>query len=533
MEITMNQYRNKVKYGYNKNTPYIFIVTILIYSIIFVSQSHASPSSASVSKLKEHIIKIRNELKKNNKQRSELIALRIKSEQEYMHRSKNRQIRLTQLKQECIRWKTKFKQSAKKTYSEIQNETSEIQNERSLIRRSIDEYNQKLSLYKQKVAQYNNVRNSQKNNLKHHITSFKQLVASHNVQIRSFNAQVNSWKSTCVNKKVSRSVYIWCKREMNNLSSFRQNINMSKYTIKAKRTYIEQLMQNIKYLNNTSRSNLSAESHSLSTQKAFIDRRKKMLLPKLTSLKEKKLQLQLLVSRFKITENEICKKPFVALIEEQKKDKQQITIGFALLNQKIMLLQNQFLLNKNKLFSTIAELIKMTNLKPINSRTPNSASIFYKIKNSSIILPSDIHDKINLIGKEYFEKTRKMLTITSGNRTAKQQAEAMYPNLKAGTLQKYSNKQALKEIQDHYNMTLKNKPNMTEKEIISELTQIIQYQINLDIYISKHLRRGALDIRSKDMSDEDKKIFIDILKKHKVAYYDETNTQRPHYHLNF
>ena len=75
------------------------------------------------------------------------------------------------------------------------------------------------------------------------------------------------------------------------------------------------------------------------------------------------------------------------------------------------------------------------------------------------------------------------------------------------------------------------KANKNKSELIEEIKSEIDTQINQGIYISKHLKHGAIDVRSRDMSNEEKKQFEEAAKE--VADTVILETIPPHFHLQF
>ena len=150
--------------------------------------------------------------------------------------------------------------------------------------------------------------------------------------------------------------------------------------------------------------------------------------------------------------------------------------------------------------------------------------------NPGITLPIGIKVKVKKIADEYYSLTKKKIVVTSGARTAKSQAEAMYGKLSGGdSLTIYKNQVAAKEIKKAYDDgSAAKKP---KNEIISDIEKIIDSQIKKGVYISKHLKKGAVDIRSRDMSSDEKIKFKRVAKGIAVVVILETTP--PHFHLQF
>ena len=141
----------------------------------------------------------------------------------------------------------------------------------------------------------------------------------------------------------------------------------------------------------------------------------------------------------------------------------------------------------------------------------------YYTLESDVDLPLDVKKKIKEIVGAYHTATQKKL-VTSGTRTSQSQAAAMY-----------TNRSAAQKIRSIYDEGVK--ANTSKSALIEEIKAEIDDQINQGIYISKHLKKGAVDIRSRDMSNDEKKQLREAAKD--VASAVILETIRPHFHLQF
>lgn len=149
---------------------------------------------------------------------------------------------------------------------------------------------------------------------------------------------------------------------------------------------------------------------------------------------------------------------------------------------------------------------------------------------SGVKLDSSIEAKVGKIADKYYKAVTKDLTVTSGTRDGASQAVAMFGKMKGGDkLAIYKDKKSAKAILDIYEAGVKAKD--TDAKIKKAITAVIVAQIKKKIYISKHLRKGAVDIRSKDMNAKEKKAFPDAAKGiSKKTILEKTP---PHWHLQF
>lgn len=145
-------------------------------------------------------------------------------------------------------------------------------------------------------------------------------------------------------------------------------------------------------------------------------------------------------------------------------------------------------------------------------------------------LDADIEEKVKKIANKYHKLSGKSIVITSGTRTTSSQASAMYGKLSAGDkLKVYKDQQSAKSILNAYDAG--KKEGKTKKEILADIQDQLDEQIKKGKYISKHLKKGAVDVRSRDMTELDKTHF-----KKAVAGIAKTvilETTPPHFHLQF
>jgi len=153
----------------------------------------------------------------------------------------------------------------------------------------------------------------------------------------------------------------------------------------------------------------------------------------------------------------------------------------------------------------------------------------YSLK-SGVTLDAEIEKKVKKIADKYFNLTKKDIVITSGTRSSSSQASAMYGKTSGGDkLVVYKDQTSAKEILNAYDAGVKAKK--SKAEIIADIKDEIDEQIKNGNYISKHLKKGAVDVRSRNMSESDKTNFKKAAAG--VASTVILETTPPHFHLQF
>jgi len=106
----------------------------------------------------------------------------------------------------------------------------------------------------------------------------------------------------------------------------------------------------------------------------------------------------------------------------------------------------------------------------------------------------------------------------------------MYGKLAGGDdLSIYKNQTAAQEIRQAYDDGVV--AGRTQDEVIEGMEKVIEAQISQQVYISMHLRQGAVDIRSRDMSNTEKEKFIQAATG--IASSIILESTPPHFHLQF
>lgn len=177
--------------------------------------------------------------------------------------------------------------------------------------------------------------------------------------------------------------------------------------------------------------------------------------------------------------------------------------------------------------ATAASTTAQVGTKPVSHSTPK---VHYSLKSPDVLLSADARMKLTQIADRYYERTKKSITVTSGTRSTTKQAVAMYDMLKnkPTDYSNYINKKAAGEIRQAYDDGIT--AGKAKDQIIADMSQVIERQMAAGTYVSRHLRAGAFDIRTSDMSTEDRQEFMaavkDVLGKDPLQEQD-------HFHVQF
>jgi hypothetical protein len=156
---------------------------------------------------------------------------------------------------------------------------------------------------------------------------------------------------------------------------------------------------------------------------------------------------------------------------------------------------------------------------------------FYVLQ-PGVVLSTDIEWRVAAIASAYNAETGKTIRINSGTRSAQSQAAAMYTKFLAGGVQEtqlYRARAQAKRLFDIFDAGRRAGKN--RQDVVADMTTEIEAQIAAGVFISKHLRAGAVDVRSTDMSQSQKQVFRRVAERHAESVILESNP--PHWHLQF
>lgn len=127
--------------------------------------------------------------------------------------------------------------------------------------------------------------------------------------------------------------------------------------------------------------------------------------------------------------------------------------------------------------------------------------------NPDVVMTAALHGFMKKLAAAYHPRTKHVLTVTSGVRTAARQASAMDFKLQRGDdlLSLYKNKAAVREVIEAFQMARKARKGASARQ--SAIAGVIQAQVARGVYLSSHLTSRALDIRIIDMDAKKRAVF--------------------------
>ena len=141
-----------------------------------------------------------------------------------------------------------------------------------------------------------------------------------------------------------------------------------------------------------------------------------------------------------------------------------------------------------------------------SAATAHAAPPRYTLK-PGVRLTPHVEAKVAAIAERYHAATKRTLLITSGTRSPHEQAAAMYGKLKAGDrLYLYRMQSSVAPLRAAYDRGRRKraKPDV----VIREMAALLAAQVERGVFISRHLRGNAFDVRSHDLKPRQRRAFL-------------------------
>ncbi len=147
---------------------------------------------------------------------------------------------------------------------------------------------------------------------------------------------------------------------------------------------------------------------------------------------------------------------------------------------------------------------------------------------ADVRLAPQMHAALQRIARRFHERTGRWIHVTSGTRTAGQQADAMYEKLVRGQrlTRLYRDFEAASAIQQAY----RDHRRQGRGRCIAAMRRVIEQQVARGCYISRHLVESAADVRSRDLSRRERAVFRQVVAEVGGVSLLEEGTP-PHFHL--
>lgn len=126
-----------------------------------------------------------------------------------------------------------------------------------------------------------------------------------------------------------------------------------------------------------------------------------------------------------------------------------------------------------------------------------------------VVLGPRMAETMERIASEFERRTGQQLHVTSGTRSPREQADAMFEKLSRGQrlTSLYRDFEAASEIQTAYRRHRRS----GRRTAVREMARVIRAQMGRGCFISRHLTANAVDVRSRNLSRHEQQIFRDVV----------------------
>lgn len=161
-------------------------------------------------------------------------------------------------------------------------------------------------------------------------------------------------------------------------------------------------------------------------------------------------------------------------------------------------------MDRRRLFALCALLLSL-----LVSHVGSADSPHYTLE-EGVELGARMESVLGRIAREFHRRTGRGIVITSGTRSSRDQAEAMYDKLRLGQrlTSLYRDYDAASEIQDAYRAHRRR----GRGACVAAMARVIDGQVRRGLYISRHLHASAADVRSRDMSRRERRVFEEVVR---------------------
>jgi hypothetical protein len=165
-----------------------------------------------------------------------------------------------------------------------------------------------------------------------------------------------------------------------------------------------------------------------------------------------------------------------------------------------------------------------------NAKSEVADAIPYKV-NPGIEMTVAIEKKVALIGEKAMNSIGKKITVTSGTRGPDRQADAMRTKLELGEdiTRLYKHKSAVGDIVRAYRQARNS--GLGKAETTAQMADVIERYAEQGVYLSKHQRQGAVDLRTRDFTVAERNMVASAARQVSGVRVMYESTP-PHFHLD-
>lgn len=178
---------------------------------------------------------------------------------------------------------------------------------------------------------------------------------------------------------------------------------------------------------------------------------------------------------------------------------------------------------------------KKRKLRPaalrIAEQVADSGAVSLLLEEPGVRLEGETLTHLRRVAARYFRATARRAVVTSGTRTPLEQADAMYAKVRyGGSLGIYKDRDVVKRLKAAAKAA--RRAGGGREEVVRAMAAIVEAELRRGNPISRHLVRGAADLRSTGLGGSDKKALrAAILAEPGAKLLVERRP--PHFHVSF
>ncbi|MCU0658819.1 MAG: hypothetical protein MUF64_27235 [Polyangiaceae bacterium] len=156
-----------------------------------------------------------------------------------------------------------------------------------------------------------------------------------------------------------------------------------------------------------------------------------------------------------------------------------------------------------------------------------------EVRARDLRLTDEAKGRLVRIAERYARATGQRLVVTGGTRSARRQAQLMIEKLEHGDdmVGLYEQKDAAREVEAAY-QEVQRGARRRRHGALERAQQVIEAQMQRGVYVSQHLLSGAVDVRSRGMSEALREALKQAVSAEPgAALLDERDGAEPHFHL--
>ncbi len=156
----------------------------------------------------------------------------------------------------------------------------------------------------------------------------------------------------------------------------------------------------------------------------------------------------------------------------------------------------------------------------------------YRVRRG-VVIPARVEQRLVELARAFYQRRRRRLLVTSGTRSPRLQAEAMYTKLRSGgrTRGLYRKWRAARGIERAYRRGRARR--RSREAVIGAMTAEINVQVGQGVYVSPHLQAGAVDLRSRGLRRRDRRTLLRLARGYPWICQIKLERRPPHFHLRF